>query len=47
MVLLEKQPPKEQATWDGKSVASALGISDDAVWRILRERGFRLQRQKK
>ena len=44
--LLETPPPKGQATWDGKSVAEALSISDDKVWRILRAEGICLQRQR-
>jgi transposase len=44
--LLEKPPPIGQATWDGKSVAKELGISDDIVWRILRTEGIQLQRQR-
>ena len=42
---LEQKPPKGQATWDGKAIASKLGISDDIVWRILRKEGIHLQRQ--
>jgi transposase len=37
--VLEQPPPKGQATFDGKSIASKLGISDDIVWRILEKRG--------
>ena len=44
--VLEKPPPKGQATWDGKAVAAELGISDDIVWRILRKEGIHLQRKR-
>lgn len=43
---LELPPPKGQATWDGPSLASELGMSDDAVWRILRKEGICLARQR-
>lgn len=43
---LEKPPPKGQATWNGKSLASELGFSADIVWRILRKEGNRLQRHR-
>jgi transposase len=42
--MLEKPSPKGQSTWDGKSLAIAVGASDDAVWRILRKEGIQLQR---
>ena len=32
---LELPPPKGLASWDGASLAAALGASDDAVWRLL------------
>ena len=41
---LELPAPRGQSTWDGKSLASATGASDDAVWRILRKEGIQLQR---
>jgi transposase len=41
---LEGSPPKGQSTWDGKTLAKAVGASDDAVWRILRKEGIQLQR---
>jgi transposase len=41
---LEGPVPKGQSTWDGKSLAAAVGASDDAVWRILRKEGIQLQR---
>ena len=31
---LELPPPKGLASWDGASLAAALGASDDAVWRL-------------
>ena len=36
---LELPPPAGMASWDGGSLALALGVSDDAVWRVLRKRG--------
>lgn len=44
--VLEEAPPKGQSSWDGKAVALRLGISDDAVWRILRKEGIQLQRMR-
>jgi transposase len=41
---LEEKPPAGQSTWDGKSLALALDISDDVVWRILQKEGIQLQR---
>ncbi len=41
---LEGPVPKGQSTWDGKSLAAAVGASDDAVWRILRKEDIQLQR---
>lgn len=46
LALLEKPPPKGQAAWDGPSVAQALRASPDAVWRVLREEGIYLSRQR-
>jgi len=43
---LEQPPPAGMATWDGGSLAQALGVSDDAVWRLLRKEGIQLQRQR-
>ncbi len=43
---LEEEPPVGQATWDGGSLAKALGISDHAVWRVLRKEGIQLRRQR-
>jgi hypothetical protein len=42
---LELPPPKGLASWDGASLAAALGASDDAVWRLLR-RGGQLRRRR-
>jgi transposase len=41
---LEEKPPIGQATWDGGSLALALGVSDHAVWRIMRKEGIQLSR---
>lgn len=43
---LEKSPPKGHASWDGKTLSSEVGASDDAVWRILRKEGIQLQRHR-
>jgi transposase len=44
--LLETPPPPGQASWDGPSVASRLNVSPDAVWRLLRQEGICLSRQR-
>lgn len=41
---LESSPPAGQSSWDGKSLASVVGASDRAVWRILQKEGIQLQR---
>jgi transposase len=43
---IEQPPPAGLATWDGKSLAQTLGVSDDAVWRLLRKEGIQLQRHR-
>lgn len=43
---LEQPPPTGFATWDGGMLAEALGVSDDAVWRVLRKEGVQLRRQR-
>jgi transposase len=43
---LEWPPPAGMASWDGGSLAMALGVSDDAVWRALRREGIQLQRHR-
>jgi hypothetical protein len=43
---LELPPPKGLASWDGASLAAALGASDDAVWRLLRREGVQFRRQR-
>jgi transposase len=43
---LELPPPKGLASWDGASLAAALGVSDDAVWRLLRKDGIQLRRHR-
>lgn len=43
---LELPPPAGMASWDGGSLAMALNVSDDAVWRILRKEGIQLQRHR-
>lgn len=46
LVQLELPPPAGMASWDGGSLATALGVSDDAVWRVLRKEGIQLQRHR-
>ncbi|EQD55407.1 transposase, partial [mine drainage metagenome] len=43
---LEWPPPEGLASWDGGSLAQALSVSDDAVWRALRKEGIQLQRHR-
>ena len=43
---LESPAPAGMASWDGGSLALALGVSDDAVWRVLRKEGVQLQRHR-
>ena len=43
---LELPPPEGMASWDGGSLALALSVSDDAVWRALRKEGIQLQRHR-
>ena len=43
---LELPPPKGLAGWDGGSLAEALCVSDDAVWRVLRKEGVQLRRRR-
>jgi len=44
--LLEEPPPPGLSTWDGASVAAQLGVNAHAVWRLLRQEGICLQRQR-
>jgi len=43
---LELPPPTGLASWDGASLAAALGASDDAVWRLLCREGVQLRRRR-
>lgn len=43
---LEKPAPPGQSSWDGGTLAQALGVSDDAVWRVLRKEGIQLRRHR-
>jgi transposase len=43
---LEQAPPKGLSGWDGGSLAAALGVSDDAVWRVMRKEGIQLRRHR-
>lgn len=44
--LLETPPPAGFANWDGGLVAKELGVSNDAVWRLLRKEGICLSRHR-
>ena len=45
LAMLDKDPPRGYATWNGRLVAQALGdVSKDHVWRILRRHKIQLQR---
>jgi len=46
LALLEQPPPEGQVCWDGPAVAAALNGSVHAVWRVLRNEGICLQRQR-
>jgi len=46
LALLEQPPPPGQASWDGPAVAAMLKGSVHAVWRVLRQQGICLQRQR-
>ena len=46
LALLEQPPPTGQACWDGPAVATTLNGSVHAVWRVLRNEGICLQRQR-
>lgn len=43
---LEASPPAGLSGWDGGTLAQALGVSDDVVWRILRKEGIQLRRHR-
>lgn len=43
---LEAPPPAGLASWDGGTLAQALEVSDDAVWRVLRKEGIQLRRHR-
>jgi transposase len=43
---LELPAPAGLAGWDGGTLASALGVSDAAVWRVLRKEGIQLRRHR-
>lgn len=46
LAVLEQPPPAGQAAWDGPAVAVKLNGSVHAVWRVLRQEGICLQRQR-
>jgi transposase len=43
---LELPPPPGLAGWDGGTLAAALGVTDAAVWRVLRKEGIQLRRRR-
>ena len=43
---IDEPPPPGCSSWDGASLASALGFSDDFVWATLRKHGICLQRRR-
>lgn len=43
---IDEPPPPGRSSWDGASLASALGFSDDFVWATLRKHGICLQRRR-
>jgi transposase len=43
---LELPPPPGLAGWDGGTLAAALGISNAAVWRVLRKEAIQLRRHR-
>lgn len=43
---LDMPPPDGLSSWDGGTLATALKVSDDAVWRLLRKEGIQLQRMR-
>ena len=43
---LEQSAPDGLSSWDGGTLAHALGVSDDIVWRILRKEGIQLKRMR-
>ena len=43
---LERPAPPGLSAWDGGTLAHALGVSDDAVWRVLRKEGVQLRRHR-
>lgn len=43
---LEEPPPAGLVAWDGGTLAQALSVSDDAVWRVLRKEGIQLRRHR-
>jgi transposase len=46
LAVLEQPPPAGQSVWDGPAVAAKLNGSVHAVWRVLRQEGICLQRQR-
>lgn len=43
---LDESPPEGHATWTGGLLAAALGdVTDDEVWRVMRQHGIHLQRR--
>ncbi len=43
--LIETDPPEGHAVWNGPLIAEKLGVSDDTVWKMLRDGDIQLQRR--
>ena len=43
---LDMPPPPGLSSWDGGTLAIALKVSDDVIWRVLRKEGIQLQRMR-
>ena len=44
--LIETDPPLGHSTWNGPLIAEKLNVSDDTIWKILRDEGIQLQRHR-
>lgn len=43
---LGERPPAGYSVWDGGLLSKALGVSDDKIWRVLRQEGIQLARHR-
>lgn len=46
LATLDAEPPSGYAQWNGRLLAEALGVSADAVWKLLRAERINLQRRR-